>query len=457
MWEYPGVLLWSIRLPRTSDGVSFALLKRIEAGMSLSRVNFFVPYESAPAWHENQLTRALLVVLRYCPMAHQAWLRLVEPARQLHELARAEFATQRTTILGPQAVVGEGEEIPGISVWLAPDAATVDSQVKASDRQQVLDGIVTYSNDLVIVIENKVKWGGVTEQPHRINLHGSPVRFDTNPRAVKWQDLLAVLFDLVEHDLVSGAERMLLSDFFDFVEQHFPRIGPYSSLARCGDERFRLERRLDSIQGEAVGTDIGKERGWRDITGTPKIFMAGLSLSEDGSRASLRMHPADTLGQARAFYGDPPAVNAVLALRTDGWRIEPNFHWGFMATGYVWLFTPLPVESYCDYWIREISATGELARGEWDSYWTALESGQIVEATGKDAFDAEFTRSKRNKAQPRPGLACEFSWELPKAKERDGHGKFVEDVRGRINQMLTALNAPAVTGHDTGPSQVMAP
>ncbi len=31
-------------------------------------LNFFIPYENAPAGHENQLTRALLVVLRYSPM-----------------------------------------------------------------------------------------------------------------------------------------------------------------------------------------------------------------------------------------------------------------------------------------------------------------------------------------------------------------------------------------------------
>jgi len=44
-----------------------------------NHLNFFLPYERAPAWHENQLTRALLVVLRYSPIAHQAWLRLVVP------------------------------------------------------------------------------------------------------------------------------------------------------------------------------------------------------------------------------------------------------------------------------------------------------------------------------------------------------------------------------------------
>ena len=120
-----------------------------------SHLNFFIPYERAAAWHENQVTRALLVVLRYSPIAHQAWLRMVAPAYHLHNLSKAEFATQRQRVLR-SAEVPDGESIPGISVWLAPDAAQVSALIEPSDRQQVLDGIVTYGNDLVVVSENKV-------------------------------------------------------------------------------------------------------------------------------------------------------------------------------------------------------------------------------------------------------------------------------------------------------------
>lgn len=120
-----------------------------------SHLNFFVPYERAAASHENQLTRALLVVLRYSPMAHQAWLHLVAPGKQLHDLSKAEFAVQRQRVLGADSEVPEGEAILGISVWLAPDAVPVRTPIESSDRQQVLDGIVTYGTDLVVVIENK--------------------------------------------------------------------------------------------------------------------------------------------------------------------------------------------------------------------------------------------------------------------------------------------------------------
>ena len=45
-----------------------------------------------------------------------------------------------------------------------------------------------------------------------------------------WQQLLRVLSDLVERDLVSGPERLLISDFFALVEAHFPLIGPVQVL-----------------------------------------------------------------------------------------------------------------------------------------------------------------------------------------------------------------------------------
>src|ERR1700683_4584553 len=88
-----------------------------------NHLNLFVPYDNAGASHENQLTRALLVVLRYSPLSHTAWLRMVAPELNLHDLSKADFATQRQHVLSPGTEVPEGEAVPGISVWLAPECA----------------------------------------------------------------------------------------------------------------------------------------------------------------------------------------------------------------------------------------------------------------------------------------------------------------------------------------------
>jgi hypothetical protein len=119
---------------------------------------------------------------------------------------KAEFATQRQRVFEPGVKVADGEAVTGISVWLAPDAAQISESMAVSDRIQVLDAIITYGETLVVVIENKISFGGVTEQPHRINLHGATVAWNETPRSVDWQTLLAAFSDLVERSLLSRAE-----------------------------------------------------------------------------------------------------------------------------------------------------------------------------------------------------------------------------------------------------------
>jgi hypothetical protein len=206
-----------------------------------------------------------------------------------------------------------------------------------------------------------------------------------------------------------------------------------------------LERRLDAVQGFAAGTDEAKAQGWRNISGTQKILMAWLGYPSDVSAVSLRMYPADTLGQARHFYADPASVQAVLALRSQDWRVEPNFHWGFMAPGYAWAPSPCAVEDYCAYWVEHIGGSRELARSEWDSYLATLQANRILDASGKEAFEQEFAGSQRQKASPRPGLFCEVTWPLAEAARLDARGAFVDAVRHRINEMLAALRAPLLT------------
>src|SRR5215831_16002723 len=145
------------------------------------RLNFFEPWERSPANHENQLTRALLVVLRYCPIAHQAWLSLVDAAASsrliLHSLPRPTFDTQRAQILGSEHQPKTNEPIKGISVLFAADASNeVQGAVLESDRGQVLDGIIRYGDNSVIVLESKLHESADDRQARNINFYGQPIQ-----------------------------------------------------------------------------------------------------------------------------------------------------------------------------------------------------------------------------------------------------------------------------------------
>ena len=405
------------------------------------RLNFFEPWERSPANHENQLTRALLVVLRYCPIAHQAWLSLVDAAASsrltLHSLPRPTFDTQRAQILTSESQP-TNEPINGISVLCAADASNeVQSAVLESDRGQVLDGVIRYGDDYVIVLESKLRESaGGHHQASNINFHGQPIQFDGPVRNISWRDVLASFTDLADQgrQLVSGAEREILNDFLAFVDKNFPELGPFNTLERCAEEPSRVRRRLDVILSEVLGTDD------TTLPGThTSVKLARLEYDSEKRLIELRLWPADTLEQARSFYTRPETVERVLKLQDEGWNVSPNFHFGFMATGYCSTNTTMSVAEYMQYWLKRIDDTGKIQRRDWDQYWRNLENEKIAAPEDREGFDRDFTNTARASATPRPGIRCTFDWHLDEAERLDARGKLRTAVRKRINQLLEAL------------------
>lgn len=192
---------------------------------SRDTLNFFDPNKDIPAHHENQLTRAFLVVLRMSPWAHQVWLSFAAPSRKLCSLPRPSFDTQKWRMFSSVPVVTE--PIHGISVLQSADVKEVQGAVQASDRGQVLDGIVRYGDELLIVIETKLDGPVATGQAQNLNLHGAHVSFDGGVQPVNWRELLAAWSELIESDVVTIAERTIISDFLDFVDQYFPATGTF--------------------------------------------------------------------------------------------------------------------------------------------------------------------------------------------------------------------------------------
>lgn len=285
-------------------------------------LNFFSPYERLPAGHENQLTRALLLLLRLSPLAHVEWLRLVEPARALRGLPSAGYDTQRREI----AVSGDQTERPELlSVFLAPERPlSGGGDLVVSDRGQVLDAIVDYGGELVVVVENKV-FEADDLQAREINVGSSGVQVVHGQKVmvVLWRDLLEALIGLRERALVAGAEAALVDDFLTYVEDHFPDLGPIRTLALCRRAPGRIDRRLRQILADAGRTEA-EISPYGPRIATPAGAITGrdayLRLSHT-SGIELALYPADTLSQAQRFYTSAAAVEGSRRsqARTAGW------------------------------------------------------------------------------------------------------------------------------------------
>lgn len=414
--------------------------------MESDALNFFLPFRRLEPNHENQLTRALLVVLRYSPMAHSAWLRLVAPERHLQQLPRAEFRTQTRAV---RHAGEEDEPADLVSVFLTPEAPLSDGDVviTESDRTQVLDAVIDYGGELLVVIENKVAEDD-DRQARELNITGARIRLADGQEAVVvlWRDVLEAFIALRERNLVAGAEATLLDDFLLYTEDSFPDLGPFRTLRLAHGNWFRQTRRLRQLLGEAVGLDATIDY-YGPFVETPAGEAVGaktyLRMTEDEEQVELAMFPADTLSQARAFFTNPAAVAGVAKLHGQpGWDAGPNFHFGHMQRGYCWTTSERPLDEYLQLWTAEIHSAGNVPREEWDDLWAWLEAERIATPADRPEFDRHFTQTQRQTASPRPGLWLARRWTLAEAEALDSRGALHGEVREALNAALVAFGEP---------------
>jgi hypothetical protein len=413
--------------------------------MEPDRLNFFQPFENLPPGHENQLTRALLLVLRFSPLVHECWLRHLGLASHLYELPQPAFYTQRRAI--PLEQSEDAEPLPLVSVYLAPGPSLIEGTVvKASERGQVLDAIITYPGSSVVVIENKIG-DAVDWQAGNINITGVAVKLaeGLTPVGVTWPALLRDFIGMLERGLVSGAEAQVLSDFLLYVEDHFSGLGPYQTLRLCARNEYRVARRLRAVLSEAFDTEARID-GWGPCCDTPSLFGTGnrvyLTANENMDTISLAVYPADTLTQAREFYAHSESVAGVRQLISEeGWYVGHNFHWAHMQAGYAWGHGEIDPSDYLDIWVAEIKDATVVDREEWPEYFDWLVEKMIAIASDRDEFDRHFTDTNRTTATPRPGLEVARQWTIAEAEDLDSAGKLVAQVEEAFARMRAALDS----------------
>jgi len=412
--------------------------------MEIDRMNPFEPYENKPAGHEDQLTRALLIVLRLCPMAHASWLRLVAPELELSALPPATFETQKHHI----SLSKDEGDAKLISVFLTPEKPGTSGVIKKSDRKQVLDAIINYEGQPVVVIENKIAFDS-DFQALNINT-GERILLEEGQEAVavRWRDLIEQFTNLLEKQLVGGGESVLIQDFLTYVEDHFEDLGPYRILSLCRENPGRVDRRLRSVLQDASGHDatIDKYGPTADFdSGDSQSVAARAYLNfwpsaSDGGLVSLAVYPADTLTQAKELYGDSEKVSSLLALASkDGWKLSPNFHFGHVQSGLCWTDSLIPAGEYVAYWVEQINDAGAVNRDHYESYWNGLVRSGIASERNEPEFRQRILESNIQRVIPRPGLKLERTWTLREAESLDSDGKFVGEVSAALSRIKDTL------------------
>jgi len=441
----------------------------VDGAAANPHLNVFDPYRDLGRAHEDQLTRAAMIVLRLVPLARETLLRAIgEPSQS--ELPDCAVDMQATHIVDASEESAAGGEVKRerlVSVFLTPDTepAEGDGEVRDTHRGQRFDGVLRFDPELVVLLESKVCTRWARRNGHRVGeLNLGAARFAQRRTCVlRWHDLLESWWRLVELGVLSPAERALVQDLLAYAHQDFGHLLPFGSLRRVGADPVRRKWRLRTLLREATGLAperIGLAHVRLDTTlGVVALQRAALDL--DGQALVLHMWPGELKRQAEHLYrgghaehlgelqengsGGQPQERA----RGGPWRVEPQPQLGFRnapARTRVYLTCRLDAATYVRRWQGEdwaqVGAHGPDTIVE--ELWPWLLRRRYAAARDRPRLDAFLRTLGRRAAHLRPSLHVSRAWPFEEAVELDDGGLLAGEIHDAINRVLDLLEEPLI-------------
>jgi hypothetical protein len=413
-------------------------------------LNYFEPYQSKTSSHEDQLTRAYLVVLRYSPSAFLMFYDYVRrtvletanekkisieeiPAISALTLNKASFRTQVRSL---KDVLEAGFLI---SVLVTDEKITMKNEVAGIERGACYDGVISVG-DTTLVIENKPRSYNVWEEqlsPSIKDIKGLNV-FKI-AAVLEWKQIIAGLNELNKMESLGGAEELLIEDFLQFVDRNFTYLNPFTSFSICKDEDA-LRKRCVSIMEELYEGQVEHHRGWKDSIRLEERSIKEIALSPSMNQDSsweilLEMYPGDTMNQAREFHRNAN-IKHLLKLKESGWEIAPHMHYSFRASNLVWSSVGMSLEEYLAFWKKESETLNQVKRADFSKLFVQHEKLKLISKEDKEKLEAEFIETKRQTINICPGVKIKYKWPKLKATELDDRKMFVSDVKSHIDSAL---------------------
>ncbi len=430
----------------------------VESIVSNPHLNVFEPYRDLGRGHEDQLTRAAMIVLRLVPLAREALLHEIgEPSQS--RLPDCAIDLQAAHLVDPSeegASNGNVERGRLVSVFLTPDfePPEIVGEVTDTDRGQRFDGVLRFDPDLVVLVESKVcrKWARRDgERVNELNLGG--VRFHERRTCVlRWHDLLEAWWRLAEIGVLSPAEHALVQDMLGYAHQDFGHLLPFGSLRRVGTDTTRRKWRLRSLLREATGIQperVGLVHVRLDkALGVASLQRAALDFDEQ-DRLTLHLWPGELKPQAKHLYAADHAERLCELAQAPGWRVEPQPVLGFRNAPRrtrVYMTCQLDLHTYARRWRGEdwLQVGAHDRESIHTELWPWLLARGYACESDAERLDPFMRALGRRAAHLRPGMHVARSWSWADAEQLEDGGRLVGEIHEAVNRVLGALDEPLV-------------
>jgi len=433
----------------------------------MNRLNYFEPFQSRAAWHEDQLTRAFLVLIRFVPLAHAQFLALVRKEQErmgcCQLLSPMNVIAQKEVRIETQTSQIQQEQGRLLSVLIADEQWTKEHEVQPSDRGARYDGILAYKDlpgnssdvepDWLILIENKPNEKNVWPDQINPSYHSLPaeneLEIETKPIALNWRSVIRDLRGLLDRDLIGRTEKMLVQDFLDYVAQWYSYLLPFDKLEECRGN-FLLQKYCDKVLHNCADkwpshvTDEPITGGYLgiDIPGIRCLWLYPDKEELGPRHIQLALYPGDIVTQARKFFARLDIDKIQSLMYRPDWDVSPNFHFSYMATNLHRCSISLDTLKYLQFWKVNQNLIGQEKRDPQKGFLPLFERLHMDGLVKKHEFSElqeKTTKTKRAVINICPGVEITYQWSLDHAEELDRNGELEKQVFTQTSEALATF------------------
>ena len=416
----------------------------------MNRLNYFNPYQSKTGEHEDQLTRAYLVLLKH---SGHAFFTFVEYCRSRHKTSGNEEPISIIDFLEQGWEIETQQGNPEINTKYLLSILITDSQIKTagssvqpSERNARYDGIITSGSNLTMIIENKPRSRNVwfdQLNPSKQNL-AEGINVYSNPALLEWKEIIKQLNHLKTVPTISGYETIMIDDFLDFIDDKFPHLNPYDSFYQCKRDKRLLNRRIENLL-KAISSKENLVKchhgplSYYIQTPYHEVERVCLGLSGEGNESliNLVLCFGDSQRQASAFYKSNPNTSH---LQNTKWKVLPNFHVAFMTTNLV-RFESEDSEQYLQFWQDNVKEIYQQKRRDVPKYlkWLVDEKVINMPKEAEERLKKMFYDTAMQTLNICPGFELNYTFNISEAEELDKSGKLKFILAEKIKEGLKVV------------------
>jgi len=417
--------------------------------MQMGHLNVFMPYEHKPLHHEDQLTRAFLILVRTVKMIEASFLELLatrmeeagiqtRPKTLTQEPGGLESVETQAWSTTKTRLASESGRL--VSVVITDERLDPKHRVERTTRVGVYDGFLKFRPDWVFVVENKPDhkniWPEQLSSAFNENYEVEPV-----PVVLTWREIISRLSLLTENGLVQDVAAALLNDFLEFVRSVFPELNPYDRFRLCKGNLYLLDQRCLAIMRQTKLGPVEYHRGWhysirlQEKPGIKEIALYASAKPGGGWEIVLVLDPGDTMSQARAMYASIQE-DKIASLHASGWSVRPNFHLAYRSSNLHSGDTRIGTEAYIRYWQNAVGQgeLRQLPRSDWDKWFGRWQAQGLMTASDLEQIRESIVATRRPTLNVCPGLSFLYTWDSDLAVAIDDRGDmaFARELKAKI-------------------------